>query len=84
MTLSRVLIRKKKVNTKNCNTKSQINTLPVGWGIRKIHTKINFKWPIISEESWFPQNEYIIKRDKGIIATLNEEVGATSVDILLN
>ena len=63
---------------KNCSTKSQINALPVGWGIRKIHTKINFKWLIISEKSWFPQNEYISKPDKGIIATLNKEVGATS------
>ena len=28
--------------------------------------------------SWFPQNEYISKPDKGIIATLSKEVGATS------
>ena len=28
--------------------------------------------------SWFPQNEYISKPDKGIIATLSKEVGVTS------
>ena len=50
----RVLIRKK-INTKNCSTKFQINTLPVRWGIRKIHTKINFKWQIISEKSLLPE-----------------------------
>ena len=58
-----MLIGKKKVNTENIRTKSQINTLPVGWGIRKIHIKIYFKKQIILEKSLFPKGKHFIEPD---------------------
>ena len=60
--IDRALIQMK-VNTKNIWTKSQINTLPVGWGITKIHIKIHFKWQIILEKSFFPKDKYFTKPD---------------------
>lgn len=54
--MNRELIRKK-VNTENIRTKSQFNTLPVGWGISEIQTKINFIREIIIEMPLIPKDE---------------------------
>ena len=54
--MNRELIRKK-VNTENIRTKSQFNTLPIGWGISEIQTKINFKRKIVIEMPLIPKDE---------------------------
>ena len=64
MGIDRVLIRKRKVKTGNIRTKSQINALPVSWGIRKIHKKIHFKRQIILKKSSFPKDKYFTGPDE--------------------
>ena len=44
-------------HTESIRTKSYINTLPVGLGIRKTHIQIYFKGKLILEKSLFPKDE---------------------------
>ena len=75
---------KKKVNTENIRTISKTNTLPVGWGIRKIHIKIYFKWQIILEKSLFPKDEYFAETDQRINFLMIEHWTKVRTDWLLN
>lgn len=57
-------------NTKNIITESQINVLLVGWGMRKTHIKIYFKWIIILESLCFPKIGTLLSWCTDIIATM--------------
>ena len=65
---------KEKVNTYNIRSKSRLNTLPVNWGISKIHAKINFKWKIILEISLMSKEEYT-ETENSITALSNDKEG---------
>ena len=67
-----------KLNTKNCSTKSQINTLPNGWSRGKIHAKITIKRQIISETSLFPKGEYAELDEITLSPQINDENETTS------
>ena len=68
---------KEKVNTYNIRSKSRLNTLPMSWGISKIHTKINFKWQIILEMSFMSNDEYI--ETENCIIALNKRSALDSI-----